>query len=399
MPNTVSNSSNVSAAPAGKPQSLPFLLTSQQGEAARTLLSYVVSLGLPGPDAQLVAVVVAIRAARGGIGNLTGTDLSALRLGDAHGAVDALRGLGWQVDDVLFDGDDTAAPVPVMVPDLGQEADHPLPFGKNVRSRVSGWTTKTLSAKPVKKLPPAARLAGLFLAAHSTSKLHGQIPPDLPEACRAALPDLLRKGFLAELSEDRCRLDPAVRHLSGLRRPTEEEQAAEPAMVEGQTAPSRRPEFQFDAAAWSAWKTAAAPALRRHVETVEFCAVCALGPGRVTEAFMGRVRPQFFPKWIKEAYGDWKNSHPDRGPQAAEFTVAFRTEHGHGPSYNQLCSGLGWDVNRSVRSFIVQRLLVNEWLTDTSPVPWTLRPGKVAQAQGIALPKARSATVAARVGP
>lgn len=302
MSTTASSSSNVSADPAGKPQQLPFLLSSQQGKAARALLSYVASLGLPGPDAQLVAVVVAIRAARGGVGNLTGTDLSALRLGDARGAVDALRALGWQVDDALFDGEDPATPVPVTVPDLAREADHPLPFGKNVRSRVSGWTTRALSAKPVKKLPPAARLAGLFLAAHSTAKLQGQIPPDLPEACRAALPDLRRRGFLAELSEDRCRLDPAVRHLSGMRRPDEEEQAAEPAKAEGKGGLPARPEVRFDAAAWAEWKRAATPALRRHVEAVEFCAVYALEPGQVASAFMERVRPQFFSKWIKNAY-------------------------------------------------------------------------------------------------
>ncbi|MDH2391577.1 hypothetical protein QCN29_22910 [Streptomyces sp. HNM0663] len=225
------------------PQPLPFLLTSQQGEAARTLLSYAASLELPGPDAQLVAVVVTIRAARGGVGNLTGTDLSALRLGDARGAVDALRGLGWQIDDAPFDGD-PSTPVPITVPDLARETGHPLPFGKNVRSRVSGWTTKTLSAKPVKKLPPAARLAGLFLAAHSTPRLQGQIPPDLPAACRAVLPDLLRKGFLAELSGDRFRLDPAVRHLSGMRRPTPEEQAAEPPEGAAETVRASTPEFQ-----------------------------------------------------------------------------------------------------------------------------------------------------------
>ncbi|WP_229699919.1 hypothetical protein [Streptomyces kronopolitis] len=373
MSTTASSSINVSADPAGQPQQLPFLLSSQQGEAARALLSYVASLGLPGPDSQLVAVVVAIRAARGG--------------------VDALRALGWQVDDALFDGDDPATPVPVTVPDLAREADHPLPFGKNVRSRVSGWTTRALSAKPVKKLPPAARLAGLFLAAHSTAKLQGQIPPDLPEACRAALPDLRRRGFLAELSEDRCRLDPAVRHLSGMRRPDEEEQAAEPAKAEGKGGLPARPEVRFDAAAWAEWKRAATPALRRHVETVEFCAVCALEPGQVASAFMERVRPQFFSKWIKNACGEWKEAHPDRGPQAAEFTVDFRAEHGHGPSYNQLCS-VGWDVCRSVRGFIVQRLLSNEWLTDTSPVPWTLRPGQAAQALGIALPRARGSAVA-----
>ncbi|MFJ6011476.1 hypothetical protein [Streptomyces sp. NPDC092952] len=395
MPKNASSSSNISATPATVPQA--FLLSSQQGEAARTLLSYACSLALPGPDAQLVAVVVAIRAARGGVGNLTGADLSALRLGDAREAVHALRCLGWQIGDALF-SNDPATPVPITVPDMARTDDHPLPFGKNVRSRVSGWTTRAMSAKPVKKLPPAARLAGLFLAAHSTSKLLGQIPPDFTDACRAALPDLLRKGFLTELSEDRYRLDPAVRHLSGLHRPTEDERTAEAAKAEGQVECRMRPAVRFDAAAWSQWKNAATPALRRHAEAVEYCAVCTLEPGQVAAAFMERVRPQFVPKWIKNAYGEWKEAHPDRGPQAAEFTVVFRAEHGHGPSFNQLCSGLGWDVCRSVRSFIVQRLLSNEWLMDTSPVPWTLRPGVMAQAQGISLPKARASAVAVRPG-
>ncbi|MFE9399921.1 hypothetical protein [Streptomyces flavidovirens] len=343
-------------------------------------------------------MVVAIRAARGGVGNLTGADLSALRLGDARGAVDALRGLGWQMDDTLFDGD-PATPVPITVPDLTHETDRPLPFGKNMRSRVSGWTTRALSAKPVKKLPPAARLAGLFLAAHSTSKLLGQIPPDLPEACRAALPELLRKGFLTELSENGCRLDPAVRHLSGMRPPTEEEKAAVSPEGEVKAVPAATPGFQFNVDAWTQWKGSATPALRRHVEAVEYCALCMLPPERVAEAFMVPARPQPFSKNTKAAYGKWKEVHPDRGPLAAKFTVAFRAEHGHGPSYNQLCVGLGWDLKRSLRIFIVQRLRANEWLTDTAPVPWTLRPGQAAQAQGITLPKARSSAAVAHARP
>ncbi|MFI5682370.1 hypothetical protein [Streptomyces sp. NPDC051636] len=381
--------SEVSSGSTGEPQQLPFLLTSQQGEAARTLLSYVASLDLPGPEAQLVAVVVAIRAARGGVGNLTGMDLSALRLNDARGAIDALRSLGWQVNDALFDGD-PAVPVPVTVPDLVRETDHPLPFGKNTRSRVSGWTTRTLAAKPVKKLPPAARLAALFLAAHSTSKLLGQIPSNLPEACRAALPDLLRKSFLAELSEDRCRLDPTVRHLSGMRHPTEDERTATTNRKSNGAAmsPAARG-FEFSADAWLHWKAAATPALRRHVEAVEYCALCALPAERVAEAFMVPARPQFVPKNTKAAYGKWKETHPDRGPLAARFTVDFRAEHGHGPSCNQLCTGLGWNLRRQVRLFVVQRLVANEWLTNTGPVPWTLRPGQAAEAQGILLPRAR----------
>ncbi|MET9887123.1 hypothetical protein ABZZ20_29110 [Streptomyces sp. NPDC006430] len=389
VPKTASSSSNASAAPARKEQQPGFLLTSPQGEAARTLLGYVASLALPDADAQLVAVVVAIRAARGGVGNITGADLSALRLGDASGAVDALRGLGWQVDDALFGGD-PAVPVPVTVPDLAREAGHPLPFGKNTRSRVSGWTTRTLSAKPVKKLPPAGRLAGLFLAAHSTSKLLGQIPPELPDACRAALPDLLRKGFLTELSEDRCRLDPTVRHLSGMRQPSEEERA-QSAKDEGRAvALASTPGFQFDAEAWADWKSAVTPALRRHVEAVEHCTVCARPPERVAQAFMVPGRPQFFSRSTAVAYGAWKDTHPDRGQLAAKFTVAFRSEHGHGPSYAQLGSGLGWQVDHALRNFAVRRLLVNEWLTETGTVPWTLRPGQVAQGEGITLPKARN---------
>ncbi|MEU1789106.1 hypothetical protein ABZ553_25205 [Streptomyces sparsogenes] len=394
MPQSASSFSKTTAAPVGKPQPLPFLLTIQQGEAARTLLSYVASLPLPAPDSQLLAVVVAIRAARGGIGNLTGRDLSALRLDDPREAVEALRSLDWQLEDAIFDSDPAAPPVPVTVPDLTRETGHPLPFGKNMRSRVSGWTTRALSAKPVKKLPPSARLASLFIAAHSSSRLLGQLPPDLPEACRAALPGLLDKGFLAELNGEGYRLDPRVRHLSGMH-PTTDGEAAEPAPARVKAVATVTPGFEFSADAWAQWKNAATPALRRHVETVEYCAQCALPPERVAEAFMLPSRPQFFSKTTKTTYGQWKSAHPDRGPQAARFTVAFRAEHGHGPSFRQLCEGLSWDENRrQVRGFIVQRLLSNGWLTSTGQVPWTLRPGQAAQEQGIALPRTRSSAAA-----
>ncbi|MEC3997187.1 hypothetical protein VSR01_28265 [Actinacidiphila sp. DG2A-62] len=353
------------------------------------MLSYAASLPLDTAESQLLCVVVAIRAARGGVGNVIGADLSALRLTDARGAVDALRALGWQIDAALLDGDPTT-PLPITVPDLERETGHPLPFGKNVRSRVSGWTARVLSAKPVRKLPPAARLASLFLAAHSTSKLVGEIPSDLPDSCREALPNLKSSGFLAEFSTDGYLLDPAVRHLSGMRRPTEEERAVDPTGCPESSVTAAPPAFRFDADVWTEWKTAATPALQRHIETVERCTQCVLPQERVASAFMVPMRPQFFPKRIKEAYGEWKDAHPHRGPQAAEFTVAFRAAHGHGPSYAQLCSGLGWDVDRALRGLIVQLLLKNEWLTDTSPVPWTLRPGTAAHAQGIALPRART---------
>ena len=389
VPQSVSGSAPVATAPAAVPQQLPFLLTDAQGEAARTLLGYVLALPLPGPDAQLLAVVVAIRAARGGVGNVTGADLSALRLTDAREAVAALRGLGWRIADALLDGD-PATPVPVTVPDLERETDHPLPFGKTTRTRVSGWTARTLAAKPVRKLPPAARLAALVLAAHSTSGRLGQVPPDLPDACRAALPDLERKGFLVELAGDRFLLAPEVRHLAGMRPPTDEEAETMPDTVRTATG------FRFDAADWSRWKDSATPALRRHVEAVERCALCELRPERVAEAFTVQVRPSAVYSRTKSAYGRWKETNPDRGPLAAAFTVTFRDRHGHGPSFNQLCEGLGWDLPRPLRVLVVQRLLAAEWLADTAPVPWTLRPGPAARAKGISLPGARNPVPAGR---
>lgn len=357
---------------------LPFLLTTKQGQAARALLSYVAALPLPSPDAQLLAVVVAIRSARGGVGNIAGMDLRSLRLHDPAQVIAALRGLGWQIPDRLLDGD-PGIPVPVTVPALTAEAEHPLPCGKQMRSRVSGWTTRTLASNPVKKTPSATRLAALFLAAHSSSKLYGKLPDGLPEACRAALPELLDKNFLADLSRDLYRLDPGVRHLAGMLR-----NPAAPAPPQLPQRTTERPQISPDK--WAQWKANASPALRRHAEAVENCSVCALPLDQVAGAFTAPHVRVPSPRKVREAYGAWKEQYPDRGPLAGRFTTAFRAEHGHGPSYSQLCTGLGWDLPRGLRNFVVQRLLVNEWLTDTAPVPWTLRPGKIAQAHGIALP-------------
>ncbi|MEU1482839.1 hypothetical protein [Streptomyces sp. NPDC005752] len=361
MPSSSPNSPSATTATTVQPK--PFLLTPCQGEAARALLAYVGSLPLDGADARLLAVVVSIRAARSGIGNLTGQDVRSLRLADAEGAVTAFAALGWQGQDALL-GEDLVTPVGVTVPDLGAQADSRLPFGKVMRSKVSGWTTRTLAAKPVKKASASARLSALFLAAHGPADEHGTLPAGLPEDCRAALPELLAKGFLRELDGDRYLLAEAVRHLAGMR-PLPD------------AAPGASDEPDEEHPTWGEWKDRASVALRRHVEAVEGCPECAFSTARVSEAFMRTAVPAQFDEKVLAAYGAWEARCPGQGPAAAEFAAAFRAAHGHGPSVKQLCKGMGWGkMSRELRILVIRRLIAGGWLMNTGPVPWTLRPGK-----------------------
>ncbi|MFF2729870.1 hypothetical protein ACFVS9_18470 [Streptomyces sp. NPDC058008] len=365
MPSSSPSSHPAPAAPVAQPK--PFLLTPHQGEAARALLLHVSSLPLKGADARLLAVVVTIRAARKGVGNLTGQDVRSLRLTDAEGAVTALGALGWQGQEALL-GEDFVTPVGVVVPDLADPAGSRLPFGKVMRSRVSGWTARTLSAKPVRKTSSAARLAALYLAAHGPADEHGTLPAHLPDVCGDALPELLAKGFLRELDGERYLLAEAVRHLSGLRPPSDTPRA----VPDG---PEAEPQ------SWEEWKEAASVALRRHVEAVEGCAECSLSTARVSEAFMRRPVPAQFQEKVRAAYAVWEARYPDQGPVAAEFAAAFRAAHGHGPSVKQLCKELGWGkMSRHLRMHVIRGLIADGWLTNTDPVPWTLRPGRAAQA-------------------
>lgn len=101
-----------------------------------------------------------------------------------------------------------------------------------------------------------------------------------------------------------------------------------------------------------------------------------------------------------QAGGSWSRAVSERSThyrdlQAAEFSVAFRAERGHGPSFKQLGDGLGWTLPRSVLGFVVVLLVANEWLARTGKVPWMLRPGPAARQRGIALPTARRPTAAA----
>ncbi|MFJ7628462.1 hypothetical protein ACIQZN_18410 [Streptomyces sp. NPDC097595] len=364
----------------------PFLLTPRQGEGARALLSYVAGLPLDSADARLLAVVVGIRAARTGAGNLTGTDLRSLRLEDPEGALAELTAAGWEVPGQLIGGEPDV-PYAIVAPELAPGPGRALHLGKDARSRVSGWSMRTRLAKPVRKGASGVRLAALFLAAHCSDELVGRAPAELPVVCYGAVPVLLEKGFLAEVSGQSYRLGASVRHLAGRFR-TPEELAAiareeEERRVARETAAAAEPTPE----SWAAWKSGVSPALLRHIEAVEACGLCRLPFARVAPAFMSGPSPLPAPRAALDAYEAWRDAHPDCGREAALFTVEFRAEHGHGPSYSQLCKGLRWKkLGRELRGVIVHTLVAEGWLTSTPPVPWTLRPGRTAHAQGIALP-------------
>lgn len=356
-----------------------FLLTIPQGHAARRLLSYAAALPLSSPDAQLLAVVIAIRAARGGTGRITAAAVRALRLDSADRAVADLRALGWQLPDLLLDPI-ADAPVLATVPALAVGPDnHPLPLGKDPRSRVSGWTTRTLTAPPLMGNSPAAQLAALFLAAHASAHLNGTLPDDLPQACRDRLPDLVTSGFLAHLDGDRYRLDSSLQNLVG-RLP----HRADPNDSPPRKGPWKVPRSaRTTKAEWAQWKQEARPTVRQNAEAVERCIMCRLPRVQVAAAFTSTRYTGKAPRHVRDAYQAWQERNRGHGLQAAQATAMFRARHRHGPSYGQLCSSLGWP--RMLRGIIVHQLLADRWLAEIPAVPWTLRPGDTAAAHGILL--------------
>ncbi|MEU4659986.1 hypothetical protein AB0G32_39695, partial [Streptomyces sp. NPDC023723] len=170
----------------GTEPAVPRVLTGPQlWEHARTVLAHARDHApLPGPEARLLTLLLVLRAARTGTGNLTGQDLTALPLGDPEQLIAQLTGSGWlripgSPADVLASRPEN--PTPVTVPSLepGPDGSRPLPFGKNTRAKVSGWTQRVVTERKLRKskATAGARLLALALATHTA--LDGQaLGPD-----------------------------------------------------------------------------------------------------------------------------------------------------------------------------------------------------------------------------
>ncbi|MFD7165325.1 hypothetical protein [Streptomyces violascens] len=150
------------------------LLTQKQAMHARTVLEYV-EAHAPHPEAEvrLAVLMLTLRAARAGAGNVTGQDLTGWLQGDAERVLDQLVAADWlhlpgTVAEALASQPEN--PTAITVPTLLPEQPRPFTFGKTTRSKLSGWAQKGVGDRKIrkKKLGAATRLLALYAAAHTS---------------------------------------------------------------------------------------------------------------------------------------------------------------------------------------------------------------------------------------
>ncbi|MFJ2736148.1 hypothetical protein [Streptomyces sp. NPDC087317] len=160
------------------------LTVATQWEHARSVLAHVADHApLPGPETRLLVLMLALRTAHTGIGNLVGQDLTALGLTDPEDLIEKLTGCGWlelpgTAGDLLASRPEN--PTPITVPSLAPREDGTgqFTFGKKMRPKLSGWAQKVISDKKLRKTKATAgtRLLALTLATQTNAS--GRLGPD-----------------------------------------------------------------------------------------------------------------------------------------------------------------------------------------------------------------------------
>ncbi|MGW4823704.1 hypothetical protein ACWEP4_33360 [Streptomyces sp. NPDC004227] len=159
------------------------LTVATQWEHTRSVLAHVADHApLPGAEARLLVLMLTLRTAHTGTGNLVGQDLTALGLTDPEDLVEKLIGCGWltlsgTAGDLLASRPEN--PTPISVPSLASREDGtgPFTFGKKMRPKLSGWAQKVVSDKKLckTKATVGTRLLALTLATQTDAS--GRLGP------------------------------------------------------------------------------------------------------------------------------------------------------------------------------------------------------------------------------
>lgn len=148
-----------------------------QWEHARTVLAHVAEhTPLPGPEARLMALMLTLRSALTGTGNLVGQDVKGWPLTEPEELIGRLVDSGWlsipgTADDLLDSRPES--PTPITIPSLmpGEDGQGPFDFGRKTRPKLSGWAQRVVGDKKLrkKKTGAATRLLALALAVRTTT--------------------------------------------------------------------------------------------------------------------------------------------------------------------------------------------------------------------------------------
>ncbi len=150
------------------------LLSRAQAVHARTVLAHVRDHSpRPEPEVRLAVFMLTLRAARAGLGNVTGQDFTGWLQGDAERVLEQLLDSGWlRLPESVTVADTLAArsedPAEITVPTLLPSDSRPFSFGKVSRARLSGWAQKVVGDRKLrkKKAGAATRLLALWTAGH-----------------------------------------------------------------------------------------------------------------------------------------------------------------------------------------------------------------------------------------
>ncbi|WP_331753880.1 hypothetical protein [Streptomyces sp. NBC_00826] len=183
-----------------RPAVARLLTVATQWDHARSVLAHVADHSpLPGPEARLLVLMLTLRTAHTGTGNLVGQDLTALGLTDPEDLVEKLTGSGWltlpgTVGDLLASRPEN--PTPITVPSLTPHEDGtgPFTFGKKMRPKLSGWAQKVVSDKKLRKAKAAAGTRLLALTLSAGTDASGRLGPGGQGITLNALADWVPTG-------------------------------------------------------------------------------------------------------------------------------------------------------------------------------------------------------------